>query len=181
MVWKMWGTKTKRHQSTMYPLDQPEPSLSRRPHAWVVTSCITKTWLEAAVLGVRGLHENSSHQAKTIILSSPSASRGKPESMRHQNHKLEVNKNYSFAVFKPGWWWQGMQPTPVCADGPRMFGGTFTSQIYFPTSPGVPKVTSRLQAAPRAQQLHCHPPLKVDRGHEFNPEMKQEAKPGTDP
>ena len=150
-------------------LGQPEPSPcgSMRPHAWTVTSCVTKTWLKAAALGVRGLCENSSRHAKTIILSSAPAFRGKPESMRHKSHKLEVSKNYSFTVFRPGWWWQDTLPTPVHA-----FGETLTSEIYFPMSPGVPKVTSRLQAAPRAQQLRCHPPLKAGRDHKLNLEMK---------
>lgn len=150
-------------------LDQPQPSphSSMRPPAWTVTSCITKTWLQAEALGVRGLCENSSRHAKTIILSSPPAFRGKPESMRHKSHKLEVSKNYSFTVFRSGWWWQDTLPTPVCA-----FGETLTSKIYFPVSPVVPKVTSRLQAAPRPQQLHCHPSLKTGRGHKLNLEMK---------
>lgn len=89
--------------------------------------------------------ENSHRRARAVILPIPPPFRGKPGRTRHKSHKLEVSENYSFAVFRPGWWWQPMLPAPLHA-----FRETSASNIYFPLSPGVPKVTARLQLVLRA-------------------------------
>lgn len=96
-------------------------------------------------MALRILGENSHRCAKAVILSILPPFRGKPGRTRQKSHKLEVSKNYSFAIFRPGWWWQPMLPAPLHA-----FGERSASNIYFPLFPGVPKVTARLQLVLRA-------------------------------